>query len=83
MSERPLDPATLAVRAGIRRSDFQEHSEALVLTSSFVFKSAEEAARRGLPMVGIAEDLRRLCERIRAIYRAAAGIVAKGESERR
>ncbi len=42
----PLDPETLAIRAGILRSDFQEHSEALVLTSSFIFKSAEEAARR-------------------------------------
>ena len=42
----PLDSDTLAVRAGILRSDFQEHSEALVLTSSFIFKSAEEAARR-------------------------------------
>jgi hypothetical protein len=34
---------------------------------------AEEAARRGFPMVGIPEDLRELCERIRAIYRAAEG----------
>ena len=41
-----FDPPTLGVRAGGQRSDFQEHSEALVLTSSFVFKSAEEAARR-------------------------------------
>ena len=41
-----FDPETLAVRAGQIRSDFQEHSEALALTSSFVFKSAEEAARR-------------------------------------
>lgn len=41
-----FDPDTLAIRAGVQRSDFQEHSEALVLTSSFVFKSAEEAARR-------------------------------------
>ncbi|MCL6555763.1 MAG: O-succinylhomoserine sulfhydrylase [Burkholderiales bacterium] len=37
---------TLAVRAGIRRSEFHEHSEALFLTSSFVFDSAEQAARR-------------------------------------
>jgi hypothetical protein len=34
---------------------------------------AEEAARRGFPMMGIPEDLRHLCERIRAIYRAAEG----------
>lgn len=37
---------TLAVRAGIERSQFGEHSEALFLTSSFVFKSASEAAAR-------------------------------------
>ncbi len=37
---------TLAVRAGGVRSDFQEHSEALVLTTSFVYKSAAEAARK-------------------------------------
>lgn len=37
---------TLAVRAGQLRSDFQEHSEALSLTSSFVYKNAAEAARR-------------------------------------
>jgi O-succinylhomoserine sulfhydrylase len=39
-------PDTLGVRAGGVRSDFQEHSEALALTTSFVFKSAAEAARR-------------------------------------
>ena len=37
---------TLAVRAGQVRSDFQEHSETLFLTSSFVYKSAAEAARK-------------------------------------
>ena len=37
---------TLAVRAGALRSDFQEHSEALFLTSSFVYRDAAEAARR-------------------------------------
>ena len=37
---------TLAVRAGILRSDFQEHSESLYLTSSFVYKNAAEAARK-------------------------------------
>jgi len=39
-------PETLAVRAGQERSQFGEHAEALYLTSSFVFKSAAEAARR-------------------------------------
>jgi O-succinylhomoserine sulfhydrylase len=37
---------TLAIRAGTERSQFQEHSEALFLTSSFVFRSAAEAAAR-------------------------------------
>jgi O-succinylhomoserine sulfhydrylase len=37
---------TLAVRAGQERSQFNEHSEALYLTSSFVFRNAAEAAAR-------------------------------------
>lgn len=41
-----LHPETLAVRAGTLRTEFQEHSEALFLTSSFVFGSAAEAAAR-------------------------------------
>ncbi|MBL8512327.1 MAG: O-succinylhomoserine sulfhydrylase [Betaproteobacteria bacterium] len=43
---KPFSFDTLAVRAGQLRSDFQEHSEALSLTSSFVYQSAAEAARR-------------------------------------
>jgi O-succinylhomoserine sulfhydrylase len=39
-------PETLAVRAGQARSQFNEHSEALYLTSSFVFDSAAQAAAR-------------------------------------
>lgn len=41
-----LDFETRAVRAGIARSQFGEHSEALYLTSSFVFGSAAQAAAR-------------------------------------
>jgi O-succinylhomoserine sulfhydrylase len=48
-----LDPAgaaahfdTLAIRAGTERSAFNEHSEALFLTSSFVFDNAAQAAAR-------------------------------------
>ncbi|TCV90466.1 O-succinylhomoserine sulfhydrylase [Sulfurirhabdus autotrophica] len=37
---------TLAVRAGIHRSQFNEHSEAMYLTSSFVFENAAQAAAR-------------------------------------
>ena len=39
-------PDTLGVRAGALRSDFLEHSEALTLTTSFVYANAAEAARR-------------------------------------
>jgi O-succinylhomoserine sulfhydrylase len=41
-----FDFETQAVRAGIHRSEFNEHSEALYLTSSFVFRSAAQAAAR-------------------------------------
>ena len=37
---------TLAVRAGTLQSNFQEHSEALFLTSSFTYKTAAEAAHK-------------------------------------
>jgi O-succinylhomoserine sulfhydrylase len=40
------DLETLAVRAGIHRTPFNEHSEALYLTSSFVFDNAAQAAAR-------------------------------------
>jgi len=41
-----LQPETLALHTGIHRSQFNEHSEALYLTSSFVFDSAAQAAAR-------------------------------------
>jgi O-succinylhomoserine sulfhydrylase len=41
-----FDPDTLAVRAGTLRTPFNEHSEALFLTSSFVFDNAAQAAAR-------------------------------------
>ncbi len=44
MTEFSFD--TLAVRAGSLRTDFNEHSEALFLTSSFCFESAAQAAER-------------------------------------
>ncbi|OHE61321.1 MAG: O-succinylhomoserine sulfhydrylase [Thiobacillus sp. GWE1_62_9] len=46
MNNDEYDIETLAVRAGTVRSQFNEHSEALFLTSSFVFGSAAEAAAR-------------------------------------
>jgi O-succinylhomoserine sulfhydrylase len=44
--EYDYDIDTLAVRAGTVRSQFNEHSEAIFLTSSFMFGSAAEAAAR-------------------------------------
>src|SRR5712675_2231208 len=41
-----LKPETLAIHAGILRSQFNEHTEALYLTSSFVFDNAAQAAAR-------------------------------------
>ncbi|MCE2681109.1 MAG: O-succinylhomoserine sulfhydrylase [Burkholderiales bacterium] len=51
MSRPPFDPTqwhpeTIAVRGGSVRSQFGEHSEAMYLTSSFVFESAAQAAAR-------------------------------------
>ncbi len=40
------DIDTLAVRAGTTRSQFGEHSEAMYLTSSYVFENAAQAALR-------------------------------------
>jgi O-succinylhomoserine sulfhydrylase len=39
-----FEQSTLGVRAGQRRTGFQEHSEALFLTSSYVFENAAQAA---------------------------------------
>jgi O-succinylhomoserine sulfhydrylase len=46
IESRTADIATLGVRAGQVRTEFQEHSEALFLTSSFVFESAAQAEAR-------------------------------------
>src|SRR5258705_2057800 len=44
MQDYDIEPR--AVRSGIHRSQFNEHSEAMYLTSSFVFENAAEAAER-------------------------------------
>src|SRR5436190_1610836 len=46
VKQSTLDVSTLGVRAGTARSQFNEHSEALFLTSSFVFEDAAQAAAR-------------------------------------
>lgn len=43
---KPFEPSTLGVRAGQVRSQFNEHAEALYLTSSYVFENAAQAAER-------------------------------------
>jgi O-succinylhomoserine sulfhydrylase len=44
--DRKLELSTLGVRAGQVRSQFNEHAEALFLTSSYVFDDAAQAAER-------------------------------------
>src|SRR5262245_56762417 len=44
ISGKELSLATLGVLAGTQRSDFNEHSEELCLTSSFVFENVAAAA---------------------------------------
>ena len=46
MDDQEFDVSTLGVRAGTARSQFGEHAEGLFLTSSFIYKSAAEAAER-------------------------------------
>jgi O-succinylhomoserine sulfhydrylase len=46
MSDDTYQPETLAIHSGTARSPFGEHSEALFLTSSFVFENAAQAAAR-------------------------------------
>jgi len=45
-SSSSLSDETLAVRAGFERSSFMEHAEPIFTSSSYVFKSAAEAAAR-------------------------------------
>ena len=43
--DKKLGPDTLAIRGGVHRTNENEHSEALFLTSSYVFENAEMAAK--------------------------------------
>ena len=82
-------PDTLGVRAGGVRSDFQEHSEALALTTSFVYRNAAEAARRFAneepgniysrftnPTVTMFQDRLAALERAEACVATATGMAA-------
>lgn len=82
-------PDTLAVRGGLRRSDADETSEALFLTSGFVYASAAEAeqafageldryvySRYANPTVSVFEERLRALEGAEAAQATASGMAA-------
>lgn len=84
-----LDPATLAIRGGQARSTFDETSEAMYLTSGFVYGSAQEAeaafteeiskfvySRYGNPTVAMFGERLRLLEGAQACYATGSGMGA-------
>jgi O-succinylhomoserine sulfhydrylase len=89
LPDRPLRPATQLVRGGQMRSGFDETSEALFLTSGFVYDSAEQAeatflgtathyqySRFGNPTLSILEDRLALLEGAEACRLTATGMAA-------
>src|SRR5579862_6478503 len=88
MAEK-FEISTLGVRAGTARSEFGEHSEALFLTSSFVFENAAQAAARfsgesthfqysrfGNPTVSMFQDRLAALEGAEACLATATGMAA-------
>lgn len=88
MNEQPR-PDTLAVRGGLNRSQFDETSEGLFLTSGYVYATAEEAqaafagetdrfiySRYGNPTVATFEERLRLMEGAEACWATATGMAA-------
>ncbi|MFE6863180.1 O-succinylhomoserine sulfhydrylase [Nocardia sp. NPDC057668] len=84
-----VGPATLSVRGGLRRSGFEETSEALYLSSGFVYESAEAAeasftgdiehfvySRYGNPTVAMFEDRLALIDGAEAAFATASGMSA-------
>ncbi|MDQ2721880.1 MAG: O-succinylhomoserine sulfhydrylase [Actinomycetota bacterium] len=82
-------PDTQAVRGGLARSEFQEMSEALFLTSGFVYDSAADAeaafagevdrfvySRYGNPTVAVFQDRLALIEGAEACFATASGMSA-------
>jgi O-succinylhomoserine sulfhydrylase len=82
-------PATVEVRGGLERSGFDETSEALFLTSGYVYGSAEEAeaafagetdhyisSRYGNPTVAMLQERLRLLEGAEAAWATASGMAA-------
>ncbi|MBF6241604.1 O-succinylhomoserine sulfhydrylase [Nocardia otitidiscaviarum] len=84
-----VGPATIGVRGGLRRSGFEETSEALYLSSGFVYESAEAAeasftgdiehyvySRYGNPTVAMFEERLRLIDGGEACFATASGMSA-------
>lgn len=82
-------PDTLAIRAGLTRSQFEETAEALYLTSGFVYDSAEAAeaafsgdadrfvySRYGNPTTAVLEERLAALEGAEACYATASGMSA-------
>ena len=89
LPDRPLRPATLLVRGGQMRSNMDETSEALYLTSGFVYESAGQAedtflgtvqhyqySRFGNPTVTMLEDRLAALEGAEACRLTATGMAA-------
>lgn len=84
-----VGPATLGVRGGLQRSGFEETTEALYLTSGFVYSSAEAAeaaftgelphfvySRYGNPTVATFQERMRLVDGAEACFATASGMSA-------
>jgi len=94
MTKKQFDPAglrakTLAVRGGLNRTGFGETSEALFMTSGFVYDSAAQAearfkgedegfiySRYGNPTIAMFEERLRLLEGAEACYATSSGMAA-------
>ena len=91
ISELPdgVSPDTLAVRGGLDRSGFEETSEAMYLTSGYVYSSAAAAeraftgedkrfvySRYGNPTVAMFQERLRLLEGADACFATASGMAA-------
>jgi O-succinylhomoserine sulfhydrylase len=85
----PLRPDTNLVRGGLHRTGFDETAEAMVLTSGYVYATAEEAeaafageidryvySRYGNPTVAVFEERLRTLEGAEACWATASGMAA-------
>ncbi|HEX2212239.1 MAG TPA: PLP-dependent transferase, partial [Mycobacterium sp.] len=84
-----VSQATLGVRGGLLRSEFEETAEGLFLTSGYVYPSAADAekaftgeidryvySRYGNPTVSMFEERLRLIEGAPACFATATGMAA-------